>query len=106
MTLTGTGPDSKHPGEGGGNAPAEMLAGPGTPGASAEQAPPTCAPPHEVLNGLASAAFRPPDTRSVAMPIVFTGKGTPITATDVGNAATALGGDVASLWSLVAVEPT
>jgi hypothetical protein len=38
------------------------------------------------------------------MPIVFTGKGTPITATDVGSAAAALGGDVASLWSLVAVE--
>ena len=38
------------------------------------------------------------------MPIVFTGKGTPITAADVQSAAAALGGDVASLWSLVAVE--
>jgi hypothetical protein len=38
------------------------------------------------------------------MPIVFTGKGTPISATDFGSTATALGGDVASLWSLVVVE--
>src|SRR6185312_12521696 len=39
-----------------------------------------------------------------AMPIVFAGKGTPISASDVQTAAAALGGDVASLWSLVAVE--
>jgi N-acetylmuramidase len=38
------------------------------------------------------------------MPITFTGKGTPITAADVQSATTALGGDVASLWSLVGVE--
>jgi hypothetical protein len=34
----------------------------------------------------------------------FSGKGTPISKTDVGTAVAALGGDEASLWALVAVE--
>jgi hypothetical protein len=38
------------------------------------------------------------------MPIDFTGKGTPITAADFQTGADHLGGDVASLWSLMAVE--
>ena len=38
------------------------------------------------------------------MPIVFTGKGTPMAAADFAATATALGGDAAALWSLVGVE--
>jgi hypothetical protein len=38
------------------------------------------------------------------MPISFTGKGTPITGADFQAAAATLGGDAASLWSLVVVE--
>jgi hypothetical protein len=38
------------------------------------------------------------------MPIDFAGKGTPITAADFQAGADQLGGDVASLWSLMAVE--
>jgi hypothetical protein len=38
------------------------------------------------------------------MPIVFTGKGTPISTADFNVTTASLGGDVSSLWSLVAVE--
>src|ERR1700723_3384600 len=38
------------------------------------------------------------------MPITLTGKGTPIGDADFQAAVTALGGDTASLWSLVVVE--
>jgi len=38
------------------------------------------------------------------VPISFAGKGTPITAVDFQNAVAALGGDSATLWSLVVVE--
>lgn len=38
------------------------------------------------------------------MPIAFAGKGIPLTPDDIQGAATALGGNVAALWSLMAVE--
>ena len=38
------------------------------------------------------------------MPVNFTGKGTPIEQPDLQDAAKGLGGDIASLWSLVTVE--
>jgi hypothetical protein len=60
-------------------------------------------PRNSGTNEISSPKARP-YTGDSFMPIVFEHKGTPLTQSDIQNAATSLGGDLASLWSLMAVE--